>query len=138
MLDIRRVSIALAFALGVGAPLVSLAFGQQVPRLDVGVAAGPLPYDLSGTGTGFAASIRAPWQARRWLVIEPSVGVFSYNSQFDIRSSYLFPELSIQGQLQLGRVRPYLGGGAGGAFVLGGEGETGATLHGVGGTPSGC
>jgi hypothetical protein len=67
-------------------------------------------------------------------VIEPGVGFFSYNSQFDIRTSYLFPELSVQGQLQLGRVRPFIGGGGGGAFVLGGEGETVATLHGVGGT----
>lgn len=134
MLDIRRVSIALALVLGVGAHIADRACAQQVSRLDLGVAAGPSPYDLSGTGTGFAGGMRAPWQAQSWLVIEPGVGFFSYSEQFGDRFTYLFPELSLQGQLHLGRARPFLGGGGGGAFVVGGDGETVATLHGVVGT----
>ena len=134
MLDIRKLSVALALVLAIGARVADRACAQHPSRLDLGVAAGPSPYDLSGTGTGFAAGIRAPWQAQSWLVIEPGAGFLSYRSQFEDRTSYLFPELSIQGQLRFGRVRPFLGGGAGGAFVVGGDGETVATLHGVGGT----
>ena len=130
---LRRVAFAVALGFGVSACGTPPVVAQQLPRLDLGVAAGPSPYDLSGTGTGFAAGIRAPWQASRWLVIEPGIGFLSYNSQFDTRTSYLFPELSIQGQLRVGRVRPFLGGGAGGALVLQGEGETQATLHAVSG-----
>lgn len=133
MLDIPRMSVVLALVLGVVAGVADRACAQQPSRFDFGVAAGPSPYDLSGTGTGLAAGIRAPWQIGKWLVIEPSMGFFSYNSQFDARSSYLFPELSIQSQLRIGRVRPFLGGGAGGAFVVSGVGETVATLHGVAG-----
>ena len=125
---------ALALIFAATMAMTSPASAQEPARLDVGVAAGPAPYDLSGTGTGFAAAIRGPWQPRSWLVIEPSVGLFSYNSQFDARTIYLFPELSVQGQVRLGRLRPFLGGGAGGAFVVGGEGETVATRHAVGGS----
>jgi hypothetical protein len=134
MFDIRRLSLGLALALGVSTGNTDRAFAQQVRNLDLGVAFGPSPYDLSGTGTAFAAGVRAPWQAQSWLVIEPGIGFLSYEEQFGDRLTYLFPELSIQGQLRLGRARPFLGGGAGGAFVVGGEGETVETLHGVVGT----
>jgi hypothetical protein len=134
MTRLRSTITALVLILGVATVIGRPASAQRAARLDVGVAAGPSPYDLSGTGTGFAAAIRGPWEPRSWLVIEPSVGVFSYKSQFNDRLTYLFPELSIQGQLRLGRVRPFLGGGAGGGFALGGRGETVATLHGVGGS----
>lgn len=60
--------------------------------------------------------------------------VFSYHSQFDERTTLLLPELSVQGELVLGSFRPFIGGGAGGAFTLSGIGETAATLHAVGGT----
>ena len=39
----------------------------------------------------------------------------------------------MQAQLPNGRVRPFLGVGAGGGFVVSGAGETVATLHAVGG-----
>jgi hypothetical protein len=48
-----------------------------------------------------------------------------------MRFSYLFLELSIQAQLPHGQVRPFLGVGAGGAFVVTGPSETVATLHAV-------
>jgi hypothetical protein len=103
-------------------------------RLDLAIAAGPSPYDLSGTGTGTAGAAFLAWSPMRGLVVEPGVTVFSYRSQFDERTSLLFPELSIQGELPIGRFRPFLGGGGGGAFRLAGTGETAATLHAVGGT----
>lgn len=133
MSDIRRAIVGLALVLGVAA-MANRAVAQQASRIDLGIAAGPSPYDLSGTGTAFAAGIRAPWQAQRWLVIEPGVGFLSYDEQFGDRITYLFPELSLQGQLHFGRARPFLGGGVGAAFVVGGEGETVETLHGVLGT----
>jgi hypothetical protein len=106
----------------------------QVPqRIDLSLVAGPSPYDLSGTGTGLAAGLRVDWQPLRWLVVEPGLGFFSYNSQFDDRTSLLFPELSLQAQARLGAVRPFLGVGGGGAVPVSGGGETVATLHAVGG-----
>jgi hypothetical protein len=102
-------------------------------HLAIAVGAGPAPYDLSGTGTGASGAVLLAWMPLRGLVLEPGVTVFTYRSQFDERTTLLFPELSIQGELPLGRIRPFLGGGAGGAFVAGGSGETVATLHAVGG-----
>jgi hypothetical protein len=101
--------------------------------LAIGIAAGPSPYDLSGTGTGASGAVLLAWAPLRGLVVEPGVTVFTYRTQFDERTTLLFPELSIQGELPLGRIRPFLGGGAGGGFVASGAGETVATLHAVGG-----
>ncbi|HEX6434644.1 MAG TPA: hypothetical protein VFZ87_10395, partial [Gemmatimonadales bacterium] len=103
-------------------------------RLDLEVAVGPAPYDLSGTGTGTSGGAFLAWRMARGLVIEPGVTFFSYESQFDQRSSLLLPEVSVQGELQLGSFRPFLGGGAGAALGLEGAGETALTLHAVGGT----
>lgn len=123
------------FAMLVGGGFLALnvpaAWAQE--RLDLAIAAGPSPYDLSGTGTGTSGAALLAWSPVRGLILEPGVTVFSYRSQFDERTSLLLPELSVQGELTAGRFRPFLGGGAGGAFVLGGTGETAATLHAVGG-----
>jgi len=123
------------FALALGAVVMSLVDARTAAAQDLalGVAAGPSPYDLSGTGTGAAGAVLLAWSPLRGLVVEPGVTVFTYNSQFDERTTWLFPELSIQGELPLGRVRPFLGGGAGGGFVASGAGQTVATLHAVGG-----
>ena len=131
MRDLGRLGIALTVVAVIGARTLESACAQQSSRLDVGIAAGPTPYDLSGTGTALGAGIRAPWQVQAWLIIEPGVGFLSYESQFADRTSYLFPELSVQGQFRLGRARPFLGGGVGGALVVQGEGETVETLHAV-------
>jgi hypothetical protein len=106
---------------------------QQARPVTLSLVAGPSVYDLSGTGTSFAGAALVAWEPIAGLVLEPGVTFFTYSSQFDTRFSYLFPELSIQGQLPRGRMRPFLGVGAGGAFVLSGSSETVATLHAVGG-----
>ena len=99
----------------------------------MGLAAGPSVYDLSGTGTTVAAAAQLAWEPLAALVIEPGLTFLTYEAQFQDRISFLFPELSVQAQLPGGRVRPFLGVGAGGAFAISGPGETVATLHAVGG-----
>jgi hypothetical protein len=101
--------------------------------LAVGIAAGPSPYDLSGTGTGTAAAGFLSWRPARGLVVEPALAMFSYLSQFDERTNLLLPEVSFQGELAFGAFRPFLGGGAGGSFAVSGVPTTTLTLHAVGG-----
>jgi hypothetical protein len=120
-------------ALTLVALLLPVRPGAAQGRLALGVAAGPSPYDLSGTGTGTSGAAFLAWRPARGLVVEPGVTVFSYRSQFGARTSLLFPELSVQGELVLGSFRPFIGGGAGGSFGLQGEGEIALTLHAVGG-----
>jgi hypothetical protein len=123
------------FAMVLYTSLMSLSDASTAGAQDlaIGVAVGPSPYDLSGTGTGAAGAVLLAWAPLRGLVVEPGVTVFTYRSQFDERTTLLFPELSVQGELPLGRIRPFLGGGAGGGFVASGTGSTVATLHAVGG-----
>ena len=85
--------------------LTSLRDGGTAAAQDLAitVAIGPSPYDLSGTGTGAAGAVRLEWAPLRGLVIEPGMTVFTYRSQFDERTTLLFRELSIQGELPLGR-----------------------------------
>jgi len=112
------------------APAIALA--QTGSRLTLSGLAGPSPYDLSGTGTGFAAALEFNWRPTPGLVIEPGVTYFTYQSQFSQQIHYLMNELSVQGELPLGRVRPFLGGGAGFAQVLDDENqEAVGTLHAV-------
>jgi hypothetical protein len=112
---------------------VGPAFAQAGSRLALSVAVGPSPYDLSGTGTGFAAAAELSWRPVVGLVVEPGLTYFTYQSQFAERVHYLMNELSVQGELPLGSVRPFLGGGVGFARVVSGPEQTVATLHAVGG-----
>jgi len=102
-------------------------------RLAIAIAAGPSPYDLSGTGTGTAIGGFLPWRPARGLVVEPGITVFSYRSQYGEGTNLLLPELSVQGELVLGRFRPFLGGGAGGSVAVSGVPTTTLTLHAVSG-----
>ncbi|HEX7336079.1 MAG TPA: hypothetical protein VF252_02630 [Gemmatimonadales bacterium] len=120
-------------ALSLLALLLAIRPGAAQGRLALGVAAGPSPYDLAGTGTGTSGAALLAWRPVRGLVVEPGVTVFSYVSQFGTRTSLLFPELSVQGELVRGSFRPFIGGGAGSSFGLQGEGEIALTLHAVGG-----
>ena len=127
----RVVLLPLALA-GAGLLAPASAPAQTGSRLTLSGLAGPSPYDLSGTGTGFAAALEFNWRPTPGLVIEPGVTYFTYKSQFPEQIHYLMNELSIQGELPLGRVRPFLGGGAGFAQVLNQENEDAVgTLHAV-------
>jgi hypothetical protein len=95
----------------------------------VTVMAGPANYDLSGTGWSWLAAARLELPLGRMLILEPSLGFFTYHSQFASRYWYLLPEISLQIQYPGPRLRPYLGVGAGGAFVLEGIGATEPTVH---------
>lgn len=106
---------------------------QEGQPVTLSLVAGPSSYDLSGTGTSFAVAAQGAWELLPALIVEPGLTFFSYTAQFADRVSYLFPELSIQAQLPRGTVRPFLGVGGGGGFVVSGQGETAGTLHAVGG-----
>jgi len=101
----------------------------QAPSTSLALLAGPSSYDLSGVGTGFAAAAQFSWSPLQILVLQPSVTAFSYRSQFETRITYLFTELSYQVQPRSGRVRPFIGGGAGLAIGVAGIHETVAALH---------
>jgi len=100
---------------------------QGGPALTVvGGAAG---YDLSGDGTSWVAGAALEFVPASAIVIEPGARVFRYGPQFGPEVTYLLPEMSVQAQLPLGAIRPYLGGGAGGAFVVEGDASDELTLH---------
>lgn len=105
---------------------------QQTGRMDLSVLAGPSPYDLSGTGTGFAA--RATITLRpgpRVLLIEPALGYFSYEPQLaGSRQHWFLPELGVYLGAFGGTVRPYGGIGLGSGWSTGaGSSRQEFTLH---------
>jgi hypothetical protein len=103
-------------------------WGQNLPApRALSVVAGPANYDLSGTGWSWSAAAKLDLPLGRLLIVEPSLGFFTYDSQSS--ASMLLPELSLQLQYPGARVRPYLGVGAGGAFVIQGSGSTEPTVH---------
>jgi len=123
--------LVLVFVLA-AAPSSAVAQGGRSPS-ETSLILGPSPYDLSGTGTGFAVNIgiTVP-MLRQILILEPSLGIFTYSSQLGNRTHWLFPELGLQAQAHLGGVRPYLGGGIGaGTEGLSGPARWQVTLHGV-------
>jgi len=125
----------LVFTLALTAgPSSAIGQGGRAPT-ETALILGPSPYDLSGTGTGFAANLGiAVPMLRQALILEPSLGIFTYSSQFGNRTHWLFPELGLQAQAHLGGVRPYLGGGIGaGTEGLSGPARWQVTLHGVAG-----
>jgi hypothetical protein len=133
-MDSARVMILRLALAGITLLSPVTALAQTGSRMALSGLAGPSPYDLSGTGTGFAAALELTWRPMSGLVIEPGATYFTYESQFSERIHYLMNELSVQGELALGRVRPFLGGGAGFARVLDdSDEELVATLHAVGG-----
>ena len=67
----RVLALSLLALLPAGRP------GAAQGRLALGVAAGPSPYDLSGTGTGTSGAAFLAWRPARGLVVEPGVTVFS-------------------------------------------------------------
>jgi hypothetical protein len=115
-------------------PAAALAQGDG-PTSEAGVMIGPTRYDLAGTGTGFSlhAGFTFPL-SRRTVLIEPGLGILAYSDASGKRSSWMFPELTVQVQRHLGRVRPYLGAGIGtGTRGLSGVARWKFTMMGLGG-----
>lgn len=106
----------LAAALVVLASAPELPAQTELPSRNFAVVAGPANYDLSGTGWSWSAAARLDLSLSRLLLLEHGIGFFTYDSQFDSRTSYLLPEVSLQLQYPGLSVRPYVGVGAGGAF----------------------
>lgn len=108
------------------------ALAQEVGRPALGVGVGPSAYDLSGTGTSFVIAARIEYPPVNVLTLEVSVSYFEYTPQLSIRAErFLFPEVSVQGNLPLGPVWPYLGGGLGFAAVVSGRSDSHLTVHGA-------
>lgn len=108
---------------------------REAAGTEAGVMIGPSRYDLSGAGTGFSlhAGFAIPL-SRRTVLLEPGLGILAYTSEFGNRSSWMFPELTVQVQQRLGRVRPYLGAGIGtGTRGLSGAAHWKFTMLGLGG-----
>ncbi|MDB4885791.1 MAG: hypothetical protein JWN79_1229 [Gemmatimonadetes bacterium] len=91
------------------------AFAQQATRgrFGIGLVAGPVQFDMSGTGTTAFGALRADQELTSWLVLEQSLGVLRPDEQTQSRRTYVMPELQLQTQATFGRVRPYLGLGVG-------------------------
>ncbi len=106
---------------------------EESTRSAVSFMAGPSSYDLAGTGTGFAGTIRVDAPSGKFLIFEPGVTFFHYTSDVGNAINYIIPEVSIQVQAPSRTVRPYVGVGAGFSEFLSGRGSTLATLHVTGG-----
>ena len=104
---------------------------QQVIHTQASLLLGPSLYDLSGTGTGFAANLGATTRiSRSAFLIEPGLGYFTYITRFGGRSQWLFPEVDFAGEASLGSLRPYLGAGVGAGFeTRAGPNQVELTLH---------
>ena len=113
------------------AALAAPAAAQQEVRTETSLLLGPAPYELSGTGTGFAAKLGVTSRlGRGFILIEPSLGYFRYTTQFGGLSQWIFPELGVEAEGRLGSARPYLGGGIGAGFeTRAGPNQVEFTLH---------
>jgi hypothetical protein len=114
---------------GVGTTIGS---AQQSGRTDLSILAGPSPYDLSGTGTGFAAKATVTLRpGPRVLQIEPALSYFSYEPQLaGSRQHWILPELGVYLGAFGGSVRPYGGIGLGSGWSTGaGSSRQEFTLH---------
>jgi len=100
-------------------------------RTTLGLGGGYSSYDLSGTGSTFVISARLDHRLLSAIVTEVAVTYFQYDPQLSSGQTdrLLFPELSLQAQLPLGPVYPYIGGGIGFAQVLSGPESRVLTLH---------
>lgn len=78
----------------------------------VSVTAGVMDFDLSGTGQTLVAAVRATRALTNHVAVEAGASFATPEQQFG-PSTFLAPEVQLQYHWQLGRVRPYAGGGIG-------------------------
>jgi hypothetical protein len=106
---------------------------RRAPGPEWSLLIGPARYDLTSSGTGFAGQAGLAFRpVRRVLLLEPSLGYLTYRNRFGLRDHWFFPELSIQAEVRLGMLRPFVGGGAGaGVASLVGSDRWHGALHGV-------
>jgi hypothetical protein len=95
----------------------------------VAVVAGPVNYDLSGTGWSWGAGARIDLPVARVLTFEGALTYFQYDPQFDGQVRYLFPEVGAHLVLPTPVLRPYLLAGAGAALSVSGGGGTDVAVH---------
>ena len=88
------------------------------------------------TTWSWTAAARLGFAVTPALRLEPGIGFFTYGSQFGgDRVSFLLPEVSLQLQYPGRRVQPYLGVGAGAAYMIEGNDQLDDPLFDVGFSP---
>jgi hypothetical protein len=93
------------------------------------VVAGPVNYDLSGTGWSWGAGARLDLPLARILTVEGGITYFQYEAQFGSRVSYVFPEIGAHLVVPTRVLRPYLLVGGGAALSLEGGAGTDLAVH---------
>jgi hypothetical protein len=112
----RGAAVALLCAL---ASVSNLGAQERPLARALAIVAGPAEYDLAGVGRSWTAAARLGIPLTPALRLEPGVGFFTYGSQFGgDRLSFLLPEVTLQLQYPGRRVQPYLGVGAGAAYMI--------------------
>src|SRR6185503_6148788 len=109
-------TMRLRSALIVAAIAVSAAHPSTVlaQRGGATLAAGASRYDLQGsTGTGLVGAFRFEVPANLYMIVEPSVSFLRWQPITGSKVTYLMPEIGLQVQGYVGRLRPYIGAGAG-------------------------
>ena len=78
------------------------------------LAGGVSRYSLQGaTGYGLVGAFRFEVPVRLYMIVEPSVSFLRWQPLVGAKSTHLMPELGLQVQGYMGRLRPYVGGGLG-------------------------
>lgn len=131
--SLRGITLWLAASVALSASLEAQPRRRGGPESSL--TAGPSPYELSESGTGFSAHAGVGFRlTRRVLILEPGLGFFIYRNPFKVRSTWFFPELSAQAELRPAGLRPFIGAGAGaGVESLPGSDRWKGTLHAVAG-----
>ena len=107
-----------ALVLAAAAALPAPAAAQDEMSASVALVGGAFQYDLSGTGTVPFGGVRLSLPMHAWIVIEPGLTYAAYDAQDGEGVPLLIPEAQLQGRIEMGRVDPFLGLGAGGVFDL--------------------
>jgi hypothetical protein len=113
LLPARASSILGLAAIAVASSMPLAAQSSSRGHVGVGLVAGPVQFDMSGTGTTASGALRVDEEVASWLVLEQSLGVMHPEQQYVNQATYIVPELQMQVQETFTRVHPYLGLGVG-------------------------